>query len=285
MLSFYILLYLFCNIGDVPYFSLGAELTYDYHERVKLIAVREVCALTGLLLATAAPAFLICKFEGGDGYSIMGAVLGCGAALILTISGSVVKERPEFRGREKMRPFESWIKTFDNKHFRRLLLAFFFNGIGAAVPAVLVIYVSIYIIGTPTWWSQMMPGWWPTWAFYLQLYMFAGICSIPFWNYLPQSHVTGQLHVMPFVFLSWFPPCTSLCTRHTPTPYPPVKQRRLDDQVDRARVAGLLTQLFRRLTSILCDELRNRPELRRQLLLLHFYVIFYVIGLIIRNLI
>ena len=184
MATFYILLYLFWTIGAVPYFSLGAELTDDYHERVKLIAVREVCALTGLLLATAVPAFLIYEFGGSKGYSIMGTVLGCGAALILIFSGSVVKERPEFSGREKMRPFESWIRTFHNKHFRRLLLAFFFNGIGAAVPAVLMIYVSVYIIGTPTWWSEMMPGWWPTWAFYLQLYMFAGICSIPVWNYL-----------------------------------------------------------------------------------------------------
>ncbi len=59
MLSFYVLTYFIWTVGAVPYFSLGAELTDDYHERVKVIAVREVCALSGLLIATVLPAFLI----------------------------------------------------------------------------------------------------------------------------------------------------------------------------------------------------------------------------------
>ena len=54
--------------------------------------------------------------------------------------------------------------TFANVHVRRLLVAFFFSAVAGAVPAVLVIYVAEYIIGTPQWWKDSIPGWLPTWS-------------------------------------------------------------------------------------------------------------------------
>lgn len=182
MLALYILVYFVWTIGAVPYYSLGAELTDDYHERVKVIAVREMCALIGLLLATVIPAYLIYKFGGREGYSLMGGILGAGAALFLLISGLVSRERIEFRGREAMGPYKGWITTFRNEHFRKLLVAFFCSAVAGAVPATLVIYVSVYIIGTPAWWTETMPGWMPTWSYYLLLYFTSAICALPFWN-------------------------------------------------------------------------------------------------------
>ena len=44
LLTTYTLTYLIWTIGAVPYFSLGAELTDDYQERVYVIAVREAWA-------------------------------------------------------------------------------------------------------------------------------------------------------------------------------------------------------------------------------------------------
>jgi GPH family glycoside/pentoside/hexuronide:cation symporter len=190
MLALYILTYFIWTVGAIPYYSLGAELTDDYYERVKVIAVRESCALVGLLAATVLPAYLIYVYGGVRGYSFMGGILGVGVAVFLIIAGVVSKERAEFQGRPAMNPYAGWLATFDNPHFRKLLVAFVFSSIAAAVPAVLVIYVSVYIIGTPQWWVEVIPGWMPTWSYYLLLYFTFGIISLPFWNRL--SHAVGK---------------------------------------------------------------------------------------------
>ncbi|MFT5804021.1 MAG: GPH family glycoside/pentoside/hexuronide:cation symporter [Candidatus Paceibacteria bacterium] len=184
MLSLYIMTYFIWTVGAIPYFSLGAELTDDYHGRVKVIAIRETCALVGLLAATILPAYLIYVYGGIQGYSFMGAILGGGVAICLLFSGVVSKERAEFQGRPAMNPYAGWLATFANPHFKRLLIAFVLSSIAAAVPAVLIIYVSVYIIGTPEWWVAAVPGWLPTWSYYLLIYFFAGIISLPFWNRL-----------------------------------------------------------------------------------------------------
>lgn len=184
MLALYILLYFVWTIGAVPYYSLGAELTDDYHERVKVIAVREMCALVGLLAATILPAYLIYRFGGREGYSLMGGILGAGAAVFLLLSGIFSRERADFSGRESMSPYAGWVATFRNHHFRRLLVAFFCSAVAGAVPATLVIYISVYIIGTPIWWTEAIPGWMPTWSYYLLLYFVSGICALPLWNRL-----------------------------------------------------------------------------------------------------
>jgi len=182
MMTLYITLYFVWTVGAVPYASLGAELTDDYHERVKVIAVRETCGLVGLLAATILPAYLIYRFGGREGYSLMGGILGAGSATFLFISGVVSRERVEFSGRTAINPYAGWIATFRNDYFRRLLLAFLFSAVAGAVPATLVIYIAVYIIGTPEWWSQSIPGWMPTWSYYLLLYFFSGICALPVWN-------------------------------------------------------------------------------------------------------
>ena len=182
MLTFYVLTYFIWTIGAVPYFSLGAELTDDYHERVKVIAIREAWALGGLLVATILPAYLIHLYGGREGYSFMGGILGAGTALLLIGSAAVSRERPEFQGREPMNPYAGWAATLRNPHFRPLLLAFVCSAIAGAVPAVLVIYIAVYIIGTPAWWSDAIPGWLPTWSYYLLVYFVCGVLSLPLWN-------------------------------------------------------------------------------------------------------
>ena len=184
MLSLYITTYFLWTIGAVPYFSLGAEMTDSYDERVRVIAIREAWALAGLLLATILPAYLIYVYGGRTGYSFMGGILGLGTSLFLLASGAVTRERPEFQGRPSMSPYAGWLATLRNRHFRPLLAAFVLGGIAGAVPAVLVIYVSVYIIGTPAWWEASIPGWLPTWSYYLLVYFASGVCSLAFWNRL-----------------------------------------------------------------------------------------------------
>ena len=182
MLILYTLTWFIWTVGAIPYYSLGAELTDDYQERLKLIAVREAWALAGLLSATILPAYLIHLYGGREGYGAMGAILGTATAAFLFFSGVVVRERPEFRGRPTLNPYAGIVATLRNPHFRILLTAFTFSGLAAAVPAVLVIYVSVYIIGTPQWWVDSVPGWMPTWSYYLLLYFSSAVASLPVWN-------------------------------------------------------------------------------------------------------
>ena len=182
MLALYMTTYAIWTIGAIPYFSLGAELSDDYQERTRIIAIREGWALTGLLAATILPAWLIHLYGGRDGYGFMGAILGVGTSLFLLASGGLVRERPEFHGRPPMSPYAGWLATLRNPHFRRILLAFTLSAIAGAVPAVLVIYVSVYVIGTPQWWVEAMPGWLPTWSYYLLVYFSAGVLSLPLWS-------------------------------------------------------------------------------------------------------
>jgi GPH family glycoside/pentoside/hexuronide:cation symporter len=182
MLVFYILTYFVWTVGAVPYYSLGAELTDDYNERVKVIAVREGWALAGLLAATVMPAYLIYVYGGREGYSFMGAILGALTTLFLIGSAASCRERSEFHGRDTMNPYAGWLATLRNPHFAKLLIAFVCAAIAGAVPAVLVIYVSVYIIGTPDWWGDLIPGWLPTWSYYLLVYFTSGVISLPIWN-------------------------------------------------------------------------------------------------------
>ncbi|MFT5012243.1 MAG: Na+/melibiose symporter-like transporter [Patiriisocius sp.] len=105
MLKLYILTYFIWTAGAILYYSLGAEMTDHYAERVKVIAIGESCALVGLLAATILPAYLIYTFGGVQGYSFMGGILGAGVALFLIFAGVVSTERPEFKGRPAMNPY------------------------------------------------------------------------------------------------------------------------------------------------------------------------------------
>ncbi|MBI3782504.1 MAG: MFS transporter [Deltaproteobacteria bacterium] len=182
MSSLYTLTYFIWTIGAIPYYSLGAELTDDYHERTRLISVREFMGLAGLLAATILPAYLIHLYGGRDGYAAMGAILGISTALFLLVSGVAVGERPEFQGRPWMNPYAGIAATLRNQQFRVLLIAFALSAIAGAVPAVLVIYIAVYIIGTPAWWAASIPDWLPTWSYYLLLYFLCGALSLPAWN-------------------------------------------------------------------------------------------------------
>ena len=51
-------LFLFWTIVTVPYESLGPEITFDYHQRTSLFALRDGMLIAGTLFAAALPGFL-----------------------------------------------------------------------------------------------------------------------------------------------------------------------------------------------------------------------------------
>jgi len=81
-----------------------------------------------------------------------------------------------------MNPYRGIVRTLQNPHFRPLLAAFALSAIAGAVPATLVIYIAVYVIGTPEWWTQGAPDWLPTWSYYLLLYFASAVVALPFWS-------------------------------------------------------------------------------------------------------
>lgn len=154
MLGFYTLTFLIWTIGAIPYYSLGAELTDDYLERTRVIAVREGWGLAGLLAATILPAYLIDLYGGRHGYAAMGAILGAATAAFLFFSGLVARERPEFQGRPALNPYAGIAATFENRPFRALLAAFASSAIAGAClrrswlgPGTVGFFSAILVVG------------------------------------------------------------------------------------------------------------------------------------------
>jgi Na+/melibiose symporter-like transporter len=50
-----IVVYLGFSLGSISYYAMGAEITADYHERTRVTATRGAMAVTGVLIAAAAP--------------------------------------------------------------------------------------------------------------------------------------------------------------------------------------------------------------------------------------
>lgn len=71
----------------VPYVSMPAEMTGDYHERTRIMSYRVAFMSVGILVAgAAAPAIVELAGGGRRGYALMGATLGviCGASMLIT---------------------------------------------------------------------------------------------------------------------------------------------------------------------------------------------------------
>ena len=105
------------------------------------------------------PAYLIDVYGGRAGYSFMGAILGPRHRRSRSSSRapSWASAPSSARSRRRSAPTPAGSRRCANPHFRRLLLAFVLSAIAGAVPATLVIYVSVYVIGTPDWWARVDP--------------------------------------------------------------------------------------------------------------------------------
>ncbi|OLP53863.1 MFS transporter [Rhizobium rhizosphaerae] len=129
------------TLVQVPYSAWGAELVRDYHGRTRLAAWRESVTVVGTLIAIALP-FSIGFAPGQSGLALLGFVTG--GLLILTglLAVASVPE-PEAVGTAGMRPQEGLRLLAENRPFRRLILAYFVNGLANGIPATLfLIFVS-----------------------------------------------------------------------------------------------------------------------------------------------
>jgi len=117
----YLLTYTFWTIFSIPYNSLGAEMTMDYHERTVLTAVRELLGVLGTLVATIAPPVFAAIFGKARGYSYLSMWVGAITALFIFIAFFNVRENPEYQKKAQI-PVKEGLKALAaNRPFRILL--------------------------------------------------------------------------------------------------------------------------------------------------------------------
>ncbi|WP_303982608.1 MFS transporter [Dongia mobilis] len=169
------LLYISWSVVMVPYTAWGAELSSDYRGRSQIASWREGMGLVGITLAATLPAAL-----QNSGYSladsmlataILAIALGAPALLLLLLWV------PE-AGRKAHHAQGSFLNAFraaaGNAPFRRLLGAWFINGVANGLPASLFPLFIVARLGA----SEQELG------IVLLIYFAAALISLPVWLWL-----------------------------------------------------------------------------------------------------
>jgi len=176
----YLALFVFWTIGTIPYHSWGAELSLDYHERTRLVAVREVFSVVGIVLGTLGPPLALFVYADVRlAFGRMAATYGVIGTVTMLIPALLIRERAEFQGRRPLPPWEGVRTTLRNRSFRTLLATYFFTSVAGAVPAPLIPYMADYVLKTP----KLLPA-------YILMYLLVGILSLPVW--VRASHRLGK---------------------------------------------------------------------------------------------
>lgn len=174
LLAWSFVLYLGWTMMQVPHQAWGAELSEDYAERARIAAWREGFALCGVILAASLPALLPALGLAGaqDGAAAalgMLAVLTCvllppaGIAMLLLVPEPAPPRRGAAPGWR-----EGWRLLAGNRPFRRLLGAWFLNGIANGLPSTLFLLFVAHRLGL-----EALQG-----AFLLA-YFLAGLAGVP----------------------------------------------------------------------------------------------------------
>lgn len=171
------------TMAQTPYAAWGAELAPDYHGRTRVTAWREAVVLVGTLAAT------VLYFQAGEGGSGLRALALCVmVALPLGVLLTAVAV-PDRLATEPVRlDFRTGLAALkENLPFRRLLLAWFFNGAANGVPVTLFLFFVADRLAAEGQDFALGDGpgdTIPVAGACLLAYFFAAILGVPFWSAL-----------------------------------------------------------------------------------------------------
>jgi GPH family glycoside/pentoside/hexuronide:cation symporter len=137
------------TITNVPYYALTAELTHDYDERSSLTATRMSLAVPAYLVGAALTPALVGLFpDKRAGYAAIGILYGAIAATALLISAAGIREKPQAAAdRAAAPPIRTFLETFKNRPFVRLLVAYLILNVAFALVKTLMAYFLTYQLG------------------------------------------------------------------------------------------------------------------------------------------
>lgn len=169
------LYYLFWTTLSIPYEALGTELISGYHARTTLFSIRQGFIVIGTMAAGVIPALMVAADYGGETFrwGAIGAVVALILALSTLLFVAMVKEPLSSSTSTTSPGFTEMLRCArKNRHFITLLTSYTLSGIGASLPATLIVYYVKYVIGVED----------P--AIYLTAYFAVGFVMLPFWVWL-----------------------------------------------------------------------------------------------------
>jgi Na+/melibiose symporter-like transporter len=171
----------------LAYAAWGAELSRDYHERSRITGVREGFILLGILLAASLPTIVGVEPESREALSLLFWLMLAGLPVTLALLLLAVREQPA--GRQAALPYRQGLRlALGNRPFRRLIAAFFLNGVANGLPATLFLLFVQHVIG-----EEANAG------LFLLLYFVSGMLSVPVW--LQLSYRFGKHRTWAFAML------------------------------------------------------------------------------------
>ncbi len=134
------------TLTNVPYYALTSELTDDYDERSSLTATRMVMAVPAYLVGVALTPLIVGLFAvERTGWGFIGIAYGSFCALVLLVSAAGIRERQKvMRLAAKTDVLKSFLATFRNAPFVRLLVAYLIINLSFALIKTLMAYFLEY---------------------------------------------------------------------------------------------------------------------------------------------
>lgn len=154
---------------SLPHNAWAAELSTDYHERVRIYGAGQACAIVGTVLGVLVPGVM--QAAGADRGTALAVMFGFA---LLTLPASIywlLREVPEPVQPDGDVPWDKGLRLLvDNRPFRRLLAAYLLNGIANGLPASLFLLFVQALIG-----DEQTAG------VLLLVYFGAGFAGLPLW--------------------------------------------------------------------------------------------------------
>ena len=132
---------------QIPYRSLGAELSSDHHERTRISAARVGVDIFGMAAAIAGLQLLENAANTRDMASALGGGVGCLTALSILYASLRLREPMQHMGRGAERPLQAFRDVMQNPHAIRVTAALFFAELGLGSLLVVIPYASEALIG------------------------------------------------------------------------------------------------------------------------------------------
>jgi GPH family glycoside/pentoside/hexuronide:cation symporter len=134
------------TLTNVPYYALTSELTDDYDERSSLTTYRMVMAVPAYLVGVALTPVIVGLFAlQRTGWGFIGILYGIVCAIVLLISAAGIRERRKVINVEaKTSALKSFLATFRNRPFVRLITAYLIVNLSFALIKTLMAYFLQY---------------------------------------------------------------------------------------------------------------------------------------------
>lgn len=155
----YIILCTAYSTVNIPYSSLGPELTADYNERTSLNGYRFTFAAVGTLMGAGLALPIVAMAPDKNlGFVLMGTIFG--AVLLVSTLTTVfsVKESVRVQPATSMGFWKTYREVFKNKPYNLILIVYILHILGITIASAIVIYYFKYILGNEgaTTWAMLI---------------------------------------------------------------------------------------------------------------------------------